>query len=40
MAGRLLTSRRMVQFHVSNIRAKLGLSARVELAALVARGPG
>jgi len=26
-----------VQFHVSNILAKLGLSSRVELATLVAR---
>jgi DNA-binding CsgD family transcriptional regulator len=33
----MFISRRTVQFYVSNILAKLGLSSRVELAALVAR---
>jgi DNA-binding CsgD family transcriptional regulator len=37
IAARMFISRRTVQFHVSNILAKLGLSSRVELAALVAR---
>jgi len=36
----MFTSRRTVQFHVSNILAKLGLSSRVELAAAVARRAG
>jgi DNA-binding CsgD family transcriptional regulator len=36
----MFTSRRTVQFHVSNILAKLGLSSRVELAALIARRAG
>jgi len=37
LGERMFISRRTVQFHVSNILAKLGLSSRVELAALVAR---
>jgi DNA-binding CsgD family transcriptional regulator len=37
IAARTFTSRRTVQFHVSNILTKLGLTSRVELAALVAR---
>jgi DNA-binding NarL/FixJ family response regulator len=37
IAARMFISRRTVQFHVSNILAKLGLSSRVQLAALVAR---
>jgi DNA-binding CsgD family transcriptional regulator len=40
IADRMFISRRTVQFHVSNILAKLGLSSRVELAALVARRAG
>jgi DNA-binding NarL/FixJ family response regulator len=40
IAGRMFISRRTVQFHVSSILAKLGLSSRVELAALVARRAG
>ncbi len=40
IAARMFTSRRTVQHHVSNILAKLGLSSRVELAALVARRAG
>ena len=40
IAARMFISRRTVQFHVSNILAKLGLSSRVELAALVARRAG
>ena len=36
----MFTSRRTVQFHVSNIMAKLGLSSRVELAAMIARRAG
>jgi hypothetical protein len=40
IAARMFTSRRTVQYHVSNILAKLGLSSRVELAALVARRAG
>ncbi|MGO1056561.1 ATP-binding protein [Crossiella sp. CA198] len=39
VAERLFVSRRTVQFHVSNILAKLGLSSRVELATLLAREP-
>jgi DNA-binding NarL/FixJ family response regulator len=40
IGGRMFISRRTVQFHVSHILAKLGLSSRVELAALVARRSG
>ena len=40
IAARMFISRRTVQFHVSDILAKLGLSSRVELAALVARRAG
>lgn len=40
IASRMFISRRTVQFHVSNILAKLGLGSRVELAALVARRAG
>ena len=40
IAARMFTSRRTVQYHVSNILAKLGLSSRVELAAVVARRAG
>jgi DNA-binding CsgD family transcriptional regulator len=40
IADRMFISRRTVQFHVSNILAKLGLSSRVQLAALVARRAG
>ena len=40
IAARMFTSRRTVQYHVSNILAKLGLSSRVELAALVVRRAG
>jgi DNA-binding CsgD family transcriptional regulator len=40
IAARMFTSRRTVQYHVSNILAKLGLSSRVELATLVARRAG
>ena len=36
----MFTSRRTIQFHVSNILAKLGLSSRVELAAMTARRAG
>jgi DNA-binding CsgD family transcriptional regulator len=36
----MFISRRTVQFPVSNILAKLGLSSRVGLAALVARRAG
>jgi DNA-binding CsgD family transcriptional regulator len=39
IASRTFTSRRTVQFHVSNIFTKLDLTSRVELAALVARRP-
>jgi DNA-binding NarL/FixJ family response regulator len=37
IAARTFTSRRTVQFHVSNILTNLDLTSRVELAALVAR---
>jgi len=37
IADRMFVSRRTVQYHVSNILAKLGLSSRVQLALLVAR---
>ena len=40
IASRMFTSRRTVQYHVSNILAKLGLSSRVELATLIARRAG
>ena len=40
IADRMFISRRTVQFHVSNILAKLGLSSRVELATLVTRRAG
>jgi DNA-binding NarL/FixJ family response regulator len=40
IGGRMFISRRTVQFHVSNILAKLGLSSRVELAAFVVRRGG
>jgi DNA-binding CsgD family transcriptional regulator len=40
IASRMFTSRRTIQFHVSNILAKLGLSSRVELAAMIARRAG
>jgi DNA-binding NarL/FixJ family response regulator len=40
IAGRMFISRRTVQFHVSNILAKLSLSSRVELATLVTRRAG
>jgi DNA-binding NarL/FixJ family response regulator len=40
IASRMFISRRTVQFHVSNILAKLGLSSRVELATLVTRRAG
>ena len=40
IADRMFISRRTVQFHVSNILGKLGLSSRVELAALVVRRAG
>ena len=40
IAARMFTSRRTVQYHVSNILAKLGLSSRLELATLVARRVG
>ncbi len=40
IGSRMFISRRTVQFHVSNILSKLGLSSRVELAALVARRTG
>ena len=40
IASRMFISRRTVQFHVSNILAKLNLSSRVELAALVIRQAG
>jgi len=38
IAGRMFTSRRTVQYHVSTILAKLGLSSRVALAALTPPG--
>jgi DNA-binding NarL/FixJ family response regulator len=40
IAARRFISRRTVVFHVSSILARLGLSSRVELAALVARRAG
>jgi DNA-binding CsgD family transcriptional regulator/tetratricopeptide (TPR) repeat protein len=40
IAGRMFTSRRAVQYHVSNILVKLGLSSRVELVTLIARRDG
>src|SRR5258708_10720260 len=40
IASRMFTSRRTIQFHVSNILAKLGLSSRVELVAMIARRAG
>jgi DNA-binding NarL/FixJ family response regulator len=40
IGSRMFISRRTVQFHVSNVLSKLGLSSRVELAALVARRTG
>ena len=40
IAARMFTSRRIVQYHVSNILARLGLSSRVELAMLVTRRAG
>jgi DNA-binding NarL/FixJ family response regulator len=36
----MFTSRRTVQYHVSNILAKLGLSSRVKLATAVTRRAG
>jgi DNA-binding NarL/FixJ family response regulator len=40
IARRMFISRRTVQYHASNILAKLGLSSRVQLALLVARRAG
>ena len=40
IAGRMFTSRRAVQYYVSNILVKLGLSSRVELVTLIARRDG
>jgi DNA-binding CsgD family transcriptional regulator len=40
IAPRMFTSRRTVQYHVSNILAKLSLSSRVELTTLVTRRAG
>jgi DNA-binding CsgD family transcriptional regulator len=40
IAGPMFTSRRAVQYHVSSILAKLGLSSRVELVTLIARRDG
>jgi len=40
IASRMFTSRRTVQYHVTSILAKLGLSSRAELATLIARRAG
>jgi DNA-binding NarL/FixJ family response regulator len=40
IASRMYTSRRTIQFHVSKILAKMGVSSRVELAAMIARRAG